>query len=383
MTSSIVDATGPYTLLRIGEAWRNRSGLITLVVAFVSSVLVSAVGTILTALGMVSVVLMGLFAFLGWLVLLSGLSAAGIQFMEQAAGKPVRGVISALTASPLIVLRSFGLSIVLGLVFLTFVLIASVVLFLCKIPGLGPLLLIIAVPVVTFVGALVFLGIYVAFSLAAPALWEGHSLGASLSQLWAVATQRPVEAFLNLMLLAVVIGILLGVLSGFLFAGFSTTALLSAWILGTGSGSGMPGLYGSLMGLGFSGNSSGLIIGGMLGGSVVMAAAGALIAAMVMLGLSLVYLRITTGIDTVAAQAAFDGALAKTREVAQHAAAEARHRAQEAQAAAQQRMDQARAAANAAAPTPAPRPGAQACPSCSAFVAPTDVFCGNCGHRLR
>lgn len=396
MSSSIVDASGPYSLLRIGEAWRNRSGLITLAVAFVSFACVSGLGAMTGNL-----ILIMLFAVLAWLVLMAGLSAAGIQFMEQAAGKPVSGVLSALTASPLIVLRSFGLSIVLGLAFLAFLVLAAAILFVCKIPGLGAMLLVVAVPLITFAGTLIFLGMYVAFSLAAPALWEGHTLGAALAQLWAVTTQRPVEAFLNLLLLGVVVAILMGVLSGLLFAGLGLTAALSMPILGTSIGDHMPSMFGSMMGHGFSGGSSGLFIGGGLGASIVFAVAGALIAAMTMLGLSLVYLRITSGLDTAAAQAALDGALAKSREIAQHAAEEAKRRAHEAQvaaqhaaeeakrradeaqAAAQQRMGQARSAASTVAPTPAPWPGARECPACKSFVSPTDVFCGNCGHRLQ
>ena len=373
MSTLNLNPSSPYSILRIGEAWRNRPGLVTLLITFVSVALLWGIGALSGSPAII--VLLGLVATLLWLL---GFTAAGMQFMEQASGRPVSGVAAAFMSSPMIVLRSIGLAIILFLGFLAFLVVAAILLYLCKIPALGAVLYVVVLPVLTFVAALVFLGLNVIGALSAPALWEGHSLKTSLSQLWAVATQRPMEAFLNLMLLFLISGLIVGVVGGFVLAGFAITAGLSASILGGEMVSGMNGIYGSFMGGGRgSGQSSGLATAGLLGGGVVFAITGALFAAMFLLGLALTYLKVTAGVDVTAAEAAMDTAIAKTKEKAQQATEEAKRRTQEVQAAAQHRLEQARAA-QAARQTAVP-----ACPACQASITPDDVFCGNCGHKLK
>ena len=314
-----------------------------------------------------------------------GICAAGIQFMDQAAGRPVSATVGALMASPMVVLRILGLSAVLLIGGLAYAAVEAVILFLCKIPGIGPLLYAVALPVLVFTDALVILGFVVAASLSFPALCEGHSLKTALSQVWAIATQRPVEAILNLVLLFIMFGIIVGLVSIFIALGALNSGLMSAVILGPAIGGGFSEAFGALSSGSFGGASGagGLIVAGFFGSLVVFGIAGALFTAMLLLGLSLTYLKVTGGLDVTAAEAAMDGAIAKTKEKAQLAAEEARRRARDAQLAAQQRMDQARANQAARASLPMAPPAALACPACKAAVMPDEVFCGNCGHKLK
>jgi len=399
----------PYTLLRLGEAWRNRAGLTTLLATFVCVAVLWVLG-----IASHSAALMALLALVSFVVYLLGFTAAGMQFMEQAAGNAVAGTLSALMASPMIVLRSLGLVLIIVVAWLAFALAAAILLLVCKIPFLGPILYVGVLPLLTFGGALVFLGNTVVSFLAAPALWEGQSLKSALSRLWAVVSQRPVEALLNVMLLFFVAGVISAIVSGVVFAGFGMTAGLSAGILGGQMTGGFGSLVGSMTGGmggyggGYGGDASsggGLVIAGMLGGAIVFAVTVALVTAMFFLGLALVYLKLNVGVDAEAAEAAMDAAIAKTKERAQQAAEETRRRAQEAQAAAQRKLDEARlaqaqrsataaAAAAAAAVVPPSPPAAPAtaaeppaaatnCPACGTPAAADDVFCGHCGHKLK
>jgi len=389
-TSTSLKAGPSWSLLRLGEAWRNKAGICTLLASFVGAAVLTAAGTASGVFGIAA--LLGLLAFV---ILILGINAAGIQFMEQATGRPVSGVAAAFLASPMVALRTLGLGILLFLLMLVFTALAALVLFMCKIPVAGALLYALALPVLVFAAALAFLGLYVAGSLAAPALWEGHSLKSALSQLWAIATQRPMEAFLNLMLLFVAATLISLLVFGFLGAGASMIGGLSTAILG---GDLMHGFGAVFSG----GGSTSLATAGMFGAGIVLAVAVALYTAVFMLGLALTYLKVSDGIDLAAAQQAMDAALAKTRERAQQMAEEAKRRGEEARVAAQQRLEQMRAQSAAAAPAPAaaepttanvplpdpavapPAPTAAAltCPSCHAEVQASDAFCGNCGHRL-
>lgn len=391
----------PYSLLRVGEAWRNRAGLVTLLATFVGFGVLLALGG---ASG--SGAIAGLAALVGFVVLLLGMTAAGMQFMEQAAGRPVSGTLAVLAGSPMVLLRSLGLGLIVAVGVLAFVLVAALLLFLCKIPALGPVLYVVVLPALALVAGLGYLATLVVMMLAAPALWEGHSLKASLAQLWGVATQRPMEAFLQLVLLWLISSLVAGVIFGFAMLGFAFVAMLSAAILPGGGGAigamgamgGMGGMMGGFPGIGAGMGSGGMLIAAGLGSAILFGIVGALVIAVFYLGLSLAYLKLTQGLDLAGAQAAMEAAMEKTREKAQRAAEEARRRAAEAQAAAQQRFNPPAAplaaapvaaapVAAAAAPMtmpPAAAPAnALACPACHASVSPDDVFCGHCGHRMK
>jgi hypothetical protein len=416
--------SGPYSLMRIGEAWRNQAGLLTLLATFVGMAVLFGVGM---ATGVP--VLFALFMLAAYVLMLLGIVTAGHQFMDQAQGRPVTPTLAAFMASPMVVLRMIGLLLMLGVALLVWFIVAAVLLFICKIPGIGGLLLAVVLPVLTFTGALLFLGLYVAWSLSAPALFEGLPLKRALSQLWAIASHRPLEAFLHLMLLFFVVGFVAALVGGFVGMGFMTTAGLSASILGGGVFGGMGSMMGGMDGGYYGGPSGSVVYGGLIGAGIVWAVVGVVFGALMLYGLCLTYLKLTSGLNVEEAEAALDSALAKTREKAQQAAEEARRRAHEMQEAARQRAEQARqrneqaappAAATpvtppasgtavppmGAAPMPAPAPipapapeertvimtppapvsgnAAQlACPACHSPITSDDVFCGSCGHKLK
>lgn len=380
MSAINLNPNDPYSLLRMGEAWRNRPGMVTLLVTFPLSVLVFALAVTSARASFALALLFGLLSFA---IDVIGISAAGIQFMDQAAGRKVNSTMGALMSSPMVGLRGLGLTIVLLLCWLVFYAIEAAVLFLCKIPGLGPLLYAVVFPVLVLTDALVFLGMAAAMMLSFPALCEGHSLKTAFAQLWAIVVQRPVEAILNLVMLFVALVFSVVLVSGFIGIGFVNTGLVSMAILGPQMRGDMGSIMGMFMGGGFgqAEGAGGLVMAGLFGGAIVFGIALALFTAMGLLGLSLTYLKVTGGIDVSAAAAAMDGAIAKTKAKAQQAAEEARRRASEAQVAAQQRMDQARASQ--AARTPAQAPAALSCPACNAVVLPDELFCGSCGHKLK
>jgi hypothetical protein len=124
------------------------------------------------------------------------------------------------------------------------------------------------------------------------------------------------------------------------------------------------------------------------------ALAASLVALVYLLGLNLVYLRVTEGLDVgateAAMQAGFDDAKRRAAELSQKAkdAAE-RARAQARASAAAAQAGTAAAAsppAYSAAPPVSTSPAVPAttlCPKCTAPVGPDDLFCGVCGFKLK
>ncbi|WKB51526.1 hypothetical protein [Eleftheria terrae] len=330
MSSFNFSGAGPHSLTRIGEAWRNPRALLTLLGTFVGVALLIGLG-VSTGVGFISAVSV----LLGFLLMMLGMVAAGRQLMDQALQQPVTGTVEAFTGSPMVLLRMLGLALVLLCAFLAWGVTASVLLFLCKIPLLGGLLLVVVVPLLVFSAALLLLGAYVAWGLAAPALFEGQTLKQALSRLWAIATQRPLEAFLNLMLLFILVGFVAGLVMAFVGGGFAVTASVMNSVLGMGLG-GLEPPNGTV--------SSSTWVGAGVGAAVVWGVVIAVFNALLLFGLCLTYLKLSVGLDTALAEAALDSAIAKTREKAQQAAEEARRRAQEVQDAARRRGESAAAA---------------------------------------
>jgi hypothetical protein len=306
---SITTTAPEHTLMQIGRAWRNRAGLTTLLATFTTVALLYSLGLASGSLTLAA--LMGLAAFAVYIL---GFAAAGIQYMDQASEREVTGTVAAFAAAPMVALRGIGLALAFALAVLAFALIAAVLLLICKIPVLGGVLLAVVFPVLTFGAALLFLSFYVVGALAAPALWNGQSLRVVLAQLWAVATQRPLEAFLQIMLLLFVGGFIAAIFAGFVMMGGMFTGGLAAGILG---GGGMGGMMAGAMG-GGAGNGA-LVFGGAAGAAIVFAVCVALLTALMMYGLALTYLKLTDGIDTEAAQASMDNALAMAKQRAQQA----------------------------------------------------------------
>ena len=201
-------------------------------------------------------------------------------------------------------------------------------------------------------------------------------------------------------------------------AGMMPTVGLAASILGGPAGIGsmfgmMPGAaYG-----GMAGTGSSYIVGGMIGAGVIWALATTLIGLVWLLGLNIVYLRLTEGLDVGATEDAlrrgFDDAKRRTAELGELAKAKAAAASAAATAASRERssapMPPEQPAASARTTVvetpagPAVAPGTQPreaidpappptftpppltvnCPSCAAVCSVDDVYCGVCGQRLK
>ena len=139
----------------------------------------------------------------------------------------------------------------------------------------------------------------------------------------------------------------------------------------------------------------GYVVAAGIGGGLLWALAASLVSLVYLLGLNLVYLRVTEGLDVgateVAMQAGFDEAKRRAAELSQKAkdaAERAREQARQSAPSAQASAAAATAPpAYSAAPAVNPPPAASAalapCPKCTAPVGPDDLFCGVCGFKLK
>ena len=362
---------------------RNRRALVAMLGCLVVAVLL---------VGLLTVVLggsIGGFVLAGLVFVVAtgaGVNAAGLLLMDQAKGVPSRGLVDALVYGLMCIPKVIALALMLFGVALLVFLALALLFFVCKIPGLGPLLFVVVFPLSVLVAGLTLTGLFVCLLLALPAVWEGAGIMRAIAQTLAVVRSRLVETLLLLFVvgfLAVVVGFMV---FGVLVSGLLPSIGMSASILGAG-GIGMESVMGMASGMGDLAGGGGYAIAGGLGTGLLWAVAVTLVSQVYLLGLNLVYLRVTEGLDVGSTEQALTQGLDQAR---RHAA----DLSQRAKEAADRAREQARQRVAATAPAVAPPaaadsmaqpafPAGTACPGCHAPVTADDAFCGVCGYKLK
>ena len=379
---------------------RNRRALLAMAACLIAAVLVGGLSAF--ALGRTG----GLGALLTGLIVLvavyTGINAAGMLLMDQARNVPLRGLVDALVYGLLCIPKVIVLGIAFFLVALAVFIVLAIVFFVCKIPALGPVLFTVVFPLAVVIAGVTVSGLALCMFLALPAIWEGATITRAIAQSLSIVRSRLVETFV-LMVIVGFLSFFVGlIVFGVLFSGLFPTLGLSASILGGGGGDGMDyggGMRGGMGGMGPLGGLMGMVgggggayaIAGGIGFGVLWAIAATLVAQVWLLGLNLVYLRVSEGLDAKATEDALAHGLAEARRKSAEMAQKAKEAAERARDQARQRT----AAATTAAPVPSAAPAAaaampaatspmaMACPKCSTAITTDDLFCGACGHRLK
>jgi hypothetical protein len=396
---------------------RNRRALAAMLGCLVVGVLVAGVFSIMAPrLGY-------FFAFLGALFMFvagaTGVNAAGVLLMDQARGVPLRSVGDAVMFGLMCIPKFILLWLALLLVAIAVFIVLAIVYLICKIPVLGPILFVVVFPLSVVISGLTLCGLYLCLFLALPAIWEGATIGRAIAQAMAVARSRLVESILLLVVVWFLTMLVALIVFGVLFSGFMPSLGMSAGILGgdaMGSfmgmlhrGGGDFGDMGGGMGGGMGGRGASYAVAAGIGAALLWALAGSLLSLVYLLGLNLVYLRVTEGLDVSATEAAlkarFDDAKRqaadlgqKAKDAAERAREQVREQARQSAASSAAAAEAARAAAaNAQAPMYAPPPASplasdmtiptvakgSTCPQCLSSVGRDDAFCGVCGHKLK
>ncbi|MEP7102957.1 MAG: hypothetical protein ABI781_20785 [Burkholderiales bacterium] len=398
---------------------RNRRALFAMLGCMVAGVLIAGLFSLLASR-------MGFFfAFLGGLAMFvagaTGINAAGVLLMDQARGVPSRTLTDAVVYGLMCIPKFIALALLLLLVAIAVFIVLAIVYFVCKIPVLGPVLFVLVFPLSVVISGLTLCGLFLCMFLALPAIWEGATITRAIAQTLAIARGRLVEAILLLAVVGLLAGVIGFIVFSVLFSGLMPAVGMSASILG---GDGFGPMLGMMrrggedfggMGGGVGVGAAGYAIAAGIGAALLWALAGSLLSLVYLLGLNLVYLRVTEGLDVGATEAALKARIddakrgaADLGQKAKDAAERAREQARQSAAAAHASA----AAASAAAatiptvkpaelpPAPLPRLGdaapravppesttpavskALTCPQCLSAIGKDDMFCGVCGHKL-
>lgn len=409
----------PYSIYRLPEALTCWPAMAVMAAAFLVAALVFALG------GVMARVWFGftlLFAIVAVVVGMAGVSGAGACLSDLARGRPYRGLVGYFMAGLLCLPKLLGAGLVMGLGVLAVFLALAVVFFVCKIPVLGPLLLVVVVPVAVLLMAALMLALYVASSIVGPALWDGERVMHSLSIAWHITRKYPFAAIGKIVGGMLLSAIFASMLFGLLTSASFTVGGMFAAVVGMGGdfGGGMGYGMGGRMGGGFNplavmmGGASGHVMGAGVGFSLVFALASAFVFLLPLMVGVLTWCEFSEKVDLGSIRDSADEALkevnskvADLKEKAQAQAAAAAAAATAAttahntanttntaspapaQAPAAAPVAPAAATPSAAAVAPATAapaastvPAAPACPQCHGEVQADDRFCEHCGHKL-
>jgi len=328
---------------------------------------------------------MGLAAFVGFvgmllvaITALIGINGAGIMLSDEVWARPQRGIKAALLVSLFTSHRLVLILLLEGLIFVLYLVVLAILLFLCKIPGIGPVLYAVAFPLgAILTGVVLFALIYVAIPLAAPAVWSGATVMNAVAMLKEVALHRLLFVVIMTLLLGLLLMVVGGIIGGIVGSGTAITLGISAGIIGVSMD--MMAIFGMFSGYG--GQGSGYAWALSFGAATLFLVATTPVMLVGMKGAAIIHQAAVTGLSLAEAEEEISRGMAEVKKRAHEAKEQAKAQMAAAQAAAAQAAANAKATApEQQAPTAAPQPK---CPGCGANFGEADVFCGSCGHKLK
>lgn len=362
-------------LLRSLEAIKNIRALLLLGITFLSASVVAA-GFVALGSKAGSMALPAFGGLLAMIIFFYGVSAVGILMMRQVQGNDQLSIKDAVLLSVFTSHRLLGVMILQGLVVLAAFFVLALVLYICKIPGIGPFLYTFVFPLsAVFMGVLVFSFIWVMLPLAGPAVWSGLSVFQVIARLLAITRHKLVLVVMLQFVLFLITGFAAGFIFSVVMTGTFITSGLSMGILGVGS-AGLDSIAG-LMGM-FSGGGSGYTTAAAIGGGLLFAVAMVIPGLIFTMGACIIFIETTRDLNFAAAEANLNNQWGAVRQKAEEA--KERARALAAQTATSPMTPAAAGPVIQASP-----PAVQAdphCPNCGAQVHSDDLFCGNCAHKL-
>jgi hypothetical protein len=301
----------------------------------------------------------------------TGVSATGIMLLDKARGAEPRSNSDALMFGLMCLLKFWlvGLGLFVGGLAIMFV--PTTIYFICKIPGIGPLLLFFAHPILVLcAGALIFFA-SIFLTLIVPALWDGDTISQAAAKTVAILRDRAVATVLDLLVMGAVTAIILSILGAVILPGYLSMTGLATGVIGSRLAGGLAlvtNLPFALMTL--SSGEGGHMVALALATLMLLALCVAAALQVQLMGINLVYLGVSEGVDSSGTEnllkRQFDQAKAKADEAKQRAVAAAERARQAAQ--------QARASQS---------PPTMRCPNCNTSCTPDNAFCENCGQKLK
>ena len=363
----------PYSIFRLPEALTCWQAVSVMGASYFGAALLAALGGMLGQVSVIFSVLLGLAALVA---VFAGTSGAGVCLTDLARARPYRGVPSYFVAGLFSLPKLLGAGLLMLLLYGAVLLGAALVLLVCKLPGIGPLLLVVAIPVLVLAVALALLGNYVAGSIVGPAIWDGERVMHALSITWSITRNHPFAAIGKIIGGLLLSGIFAAMLFGLVAIASAIVAAIGGPIIGMGMGVRFD--MGALMG----GYGGGHFLGAGIGYALVFVTAMAFVFLLPLMVGVLTWCEFSEKVDLGSIRSTTDKTLsdvnAKVAEMKEKAQA---HTTQPIAVAPGAASVVTSATAGEMPSAAAAHPAAH-CPRCSQAVQKDDRFCEHCGQQL-
>src|SRR5581483_6686433 len=134
--------------------------------------------------------------FICWAIY-AAVAGTGILLLDRARAVPPRALADALVYGFICFLKSCVIALALLAAALAVALVAVIIYFICKIPGVGPILLFFTHPVMILVAGMLAFLTSIFTALATPALWDGDSVTQAIAKTIAILKRRAVAAVID------------------------------------------------------------------------------------------------------------------------------------------------------------------------------------------
>jgi hypothetical protein len=362
----------PSSLLEALDAASNGPAFLMLSATTIITMLVLAIfGSITTYMATQNMYAGAFFGFLTFVLVTSvavvGVNATGILLGDGVWGRQQRGLVSAILAAAFTFHRLLSVLMIEVILFVVYLVVLTALLFVCKLPGVGPLLYAVVLPISAIAtGLVIFSLLFIAIPLAAPAIWNGSTVKSALVLLQAVARSRLLMTVTMMVIMFILMAFVTAFIFAILFAGVSTVLSLSAAVVGVSS-TGMVDLTNIFAGGGASGYAYamgfGMLVLFLLGGNPAFLIG--------LKGSSIIYREVSMGLDLAANGQILDSTLANFKEKAERT----KQAMNEAAEAARKKIE--------AHQKPLDSIQAMACHGCKTAITADDLFCGSCGYKQK
>lgn len=376
------------SLLKALDAMTNwRAFLLLVGTAITLAIVITIFGRAGIAMAGNSAGAAGMTALLGALVSLAvvliGVNAAGITLMDEASERAPRSPVNALLASIFTVHRLVATVLIAFLAFLAWLLVLAVVLYLCKIPALGSLLLAVVLPVSVIATGLVVLAfLAVVLPIAGPAVWNGSGVIQIVATITAVVRTRLLYVAILGILLTLLLSVVAGLIGVVFASGIGIVGGMSNAVLDFGPGGLSPLEMFAMLGAGGRGGGSGTMVGLAFGVTLLFFMIVIPPVMVLLKGWAIIYLQAVDGLSLADAEAAMQERMDRVKQQAHEVRERARQQAAAHSASSAGWSSPAAPPSPPPAAPPAPAPSSSACRACGGPLVPGDGFCDNCGQPV-
>lgn len=361
------------SLMEITDLVRNRRAFLTLFITLIGTVVIFAIFAIIASSmpNKFGAVFFAIGLILSITFFTIGVSGSGFLLTDLIYNKPQRSIADAFIVGFLTIPRILGIQLAIAALALLALLAMCILLFIAKIPAVGPFLYFFVYPVCILISAVTVVSLTYLTVLSGPAIWSGQGVLRTISILFSIFRTKIFAVILQQLLLGLIVFVVVSVLFSIISASVGFTSLLSVPILSIRDTDLLNSVGRVLSGSSLR-YSNGYMIAAGLDLALIGAAAFTLPVLMFIAGNCIIFKNACEGLNTESFDKKIESGLKSIKEKAN---------------AAKEKINEAKTSLPINPPIEFSKSVSESkeasCNVCDEPVGPDDAFCGSCGNKIK